>query len=191
MSKYIVFVGTQSVGKSTTSKAAISFLEEFYGSPVHYVTEIGRKLHSQGHTINSQSTSTTQRLIEAGYAEEEKKHADKILLADRSVIDRLSYTLLSKAAEDKDLVAWYEKNIVEMCSRYSHIFYIPLSDDVKLELDGVRSADENFRKDIDSMQQAIINKYNIKVTKLNGSTEQRLEQIKLALVADIFPSTDN
>ena len=173
--------GTQSVGKSTTSKAVIPFLEEFYGKPVHYVTEIGRKLYSQGYTINAQSNSMTQRLIEAGYASEEIGNANKILVADRSVIDRLSYTLLSKAAEDKELVTWYENNIVEMCTKYSHIFYIPLSDDVKLELDGIRSSDEAFRKAIDAKQQEIISKYNIKVTKLHGTTEQRLAQIKEAL----------
>ena len=68
-----------------------------------------------------------------------------------------------------------------MCTKYSHIFYIPLSDDVKLELDGIRSSDEAFRKAIDAKQQEIISKYNIKVTKLHGTTEQRLAQIKEAL----------
>lgn len=178
---YVVFSGTQSVGKSTTSKATIPLLKELYGKPVHYVTEIGRKLHSQGHTINAQSTSMTQKLIEGGYAAEELAFASEVLLADRSIIDRFSYTLLSKAAEDKELIKWYENHIVDHCKKYSHIFYIPLSDDVKLELDGVRSGDEEFRKAIDAKQQEIITKYSINVTKLHGSTEQRLDQIKKAL----------
>lgn len=178
---YVVFTGSQGVGKTTTVKAAIPLLQKFYNKPVHHIAEVSRKLAAKGHTINNQSTSMTQKLIEGGYAAEEVAFASEVLIADRSIIDRFSYTLLSKAAEDKELVKWYEDHIVDHCKKYSHIFYIPLSDDVKLELDGVRSGDEDFRKAIDAKQQEIITKYNIKVTKLHGSTEQRLEQIKKAL----------
>jgi len=178
---YIVFAGTQSVGKTTLVKATIPLLQELYNKPVYHIAEVARKLSAQGHTINSASNGTTQRLIEDGYAAEEAANADKVLIADRSVIDRYSYTLLSKAVEDVSLVQWYEHFIPSTCAKYSHIFFIPLSDDVKLEVDGVRSSDEDFRKAVDTTQQMIINKFNIKVTRLHGSTEQRLVQIKKAL----------
>lgn len=178
---YIVFTGTQSVGKTTLVKATIPLLEEMYHKPVHHIAEIARKLSAQGYTINNQSNSVTQRLIEEGYAAEETANSDKVLIADRSIIDRYSYTLLSKAVDDVGLVQWYEHFIPSTCAKYSHIFYIPLSEDVKLELDGVRSSDENFRRAIDVTQQMIIDKFNIKVTRLYGPTEQRLTQIKKAL----------
>lgn len=175
---YIVFSGTQSVGKTTLVKATIPLLEELYKKPVYHIAEVARKLSAQGHNINSDSNGTTQRLIEEGYVAEETANSDKVLIADRSVIDRYSYTLLSKAVEDTGLVQWYEHFIPSTCSKYSHIFFIPLSDDVKLEVDGVRSSDESFRKAVDTTQQMIINKFNIKVTRLYGSTEQRLDQIR-------------
>jgi thymidylate kinase len=178
---YVVFSGTQSVGKTTLVKATIPLLQEIYNKPVYHIAEIARKLSAQGHTINSASNSTTQRLIEDGYATEEAANVDKVLIADRSVIDRYSYTLLSKAVEDVSLVQWYEHFIPDTCAKYSHIFYIPLSEDVKLELDGVRSSDESFRKAVDTTQQMIIDKFNIKVTRLYGSTDQRLAQIKKVL----------
>ncbi len=178
---YIVFTGTQSVGKTTLVKATIPLLEELYKKPVYHIAEVARKLSAQGHTINNASNSDTQRLIEEGYAAEEAANADKVLIADRSIIDRYSYTLLSDAAKDDKLLDWYDKNITEHCRKYSHIFYIPLSNDVKLELDGVRSSDEAFRKSVDNTQQMLIINYLIPVTRLSGSTEQRLEQIRKVL----------
>lgn len=178
---YLVFSGTQSVGKTTLVKATIPLLEEMYKKPVYHIAEVARKLSAQGYTINAESTGSTQRLIEEGYKIEEAANIDKVLIADRSVIDRYSYTLLSNAAEDTELVQWYEHFIPSTCEKYSHIFFIPLSDDVKLEVDGIRSSDESFRKAVDTTQQMIINKFNIKVTRLYGSTEQRLDQIKKVL----------
>ena len=179
---YIVFTGTQSVGKTTLVKATIPFLEELYSKPVYHISEVARKLSAQGHQINNSSTGVTQRLIEEGYKAEEEANSDKILIADRSIIDRYSYTLLSQASEDVELVQWYKHFTRSICDeKYSHIFYIPLSEDVKLELDGVRSSDETFRKSVDTTQRMIIDQLGIKVTRLYGPTEQRLEQIKKVL----------
>ena len=121
-------------------------------------------------------------MIEDEYDRLEKKNEEKLLLADRSIIDRYSYTILNEGSTEKtDLLDWYAQNVKKICEKYTHIFFIPLVDSLKLELDGVRSSDESYRQEVDTLQKDIIDEYNIKVTYLYGSTEERLVQIKEVL----------
>lgn len=185
MKPYIVISGTHSTGKSTLVRAAIPMLEDMYKSPVYHISEVARKLKTNfGVSINKEASSETQRLIESTYAREEEAQKDLIRVADRSVIDRFTYTLLSEAVSDSELVGWYGDNIKNICNKYSHIFYVPLTPDLKLELDGTRSSDEEFRKKVDETMHGIIRAYNINVFVLSGSTEQRLQQMKKVLTED-------
>lgn len=179
---YIVFTGTASVGKTTTVKAILPILERVYDKPIAHIAEVARSLEKRGYKINREGNMQTQRLIEDEYLRLEEENVDKIKIADRSIIDRYSYTILSigDTKEDPDkqkLLSWYDSNIVEHCRKYSHIFHIPLTDDVKLELDGIRSPDETYRTEIADLQQDIISSYGIKVYPLVGPTEKRLSTI--------------
>lgn len=180
---YIVFTGTASVGKTTIVKAVLPILERIYGEPIAHIAEVARSLEKRGYKINRDGNMQTQRLIEDEYLRLEGEYSGKVKIADRSIIDRYSYTILSVGnvegnnAEEQELLSWYDSNVVEHCKKYSHIFHIPLSDDVKLELDGVRSPDEKYRKEIADLQQDIINSYGLDVHTLRGTVEQRLETI--------------
>ena len=180
---YFVFTGTASVGKTTIVKAALPILEKVYGEPIAHIAEVARSLEKQGFKINKEGSMKTQRMIEDEYLRLEGEYTLKVKIADRSIIDRYSYTILNvgntegDTAEEQALLSWYDANIVEHCKKYSHIFHIPLTDDVKLELDGVRSSDERYRRDIATLQQDIIDSYGIKVHTLTGTTEKRLETI--------------
>lgn len=182
-SPYFVFTGTASVGKTTIVKVVLPLLEKMYGEPIAHIAEVARALEKQGFKINKEGNMQTQRMIEDEYLRLEGEYVGRVKIADRSIIDRYSYTILSvgnvegNTREEQELLSWYDKNIEEHCKKYSHIFHIPLTEDVKLELDGVRSSDENYRRDIASLQQDIINSYGIKVHTLTGTTEKRLDTI--------------
>lgn len=185
MKPYLVFTGTASVGKTTLIKPLISLLEEKHKEPVKYITEVARSLQLRGHVINKEATSRTQRLIEDEYLRLEEEYMESVRISDRSIIDRYSYAMLNGGPaideQKRELLDWYDKNILNQCAKYSHIFHIPLTDDLKLELDGVRSPDEAYRREVDRLQHHIINKYNIKVHTLSGSVEERLDLIKNAV----------
>ncbi len=185
MKPYIVFTGTASVGKTTTVKAAIPHLEQMFGEPIAHLAEVARSLESRGFKINKEGNMQTQRMIEDEYLRLEAENSQKPKIADRSIIDRYSYTILNLGKgdpyEESELLKWYDRNIVEHCKKYTHIFHIPLTDDVKLELDGVRSPDEDYRRDIAKLQEDIISSYGIKVYTLTGPTHQRLRYITKAL----------
>lgn len=180
---YIVFTGSASVGKTTIVKAAIPTLEKIYDEPIAYIAEVARSLEKRGYKINKEGNMQTQRMIEDEYHRLERAYCNRVKIADRSIIDRYSYTILNvgnvegDSEEEQELLSWYDSNIVEHCKRYSHIFHIPLTDDVKLELDGVRSPNETYRKEIADLQRDIITSYGINVHTLAGSVDQRLETI--------------
>jgi nicotinamide riboside kinase len=183
MKPYFAFTGTASVGKTTIVKAVSPLLEKIYGEPLAHIAEVARSLEKLGFKINKEGNMQTQRMIEDEYLRLEGEYVERVKIADRSIIDRYSYTILSvgnvegDTAEEQELLSWYDSNIVEHCKKYSHIFHIPLTGDVKLELDGVRSSDEKYRKEIADLQQDIITSYGINVHTLTGTTEKRLETI--------------
>ena len=187
---YIVFTGTASVGKTTTLKAIVPILEKVYGEPVIHIAEVARSLEKRGYKINKEATIDTQQKIEDEYIRLETEYAGRIKVADRSIIDRYSYTILNvgnsegETQKEQSLLSWYDSNIVDHCKKYSHIFHIPLTDEVKLELDGVRSSDERYRKEIADLQASIIKEYRINVFTLTGSTDQRV-----ATILDVLEKT--
>jgi len=176
---YIVFVGTQSVGKTTVVKELIPLLEKRYGKEVKYISEVARSVQARGFKINKEATADTQRLIEDEYKRLEDLHKDCVRVADRSVVDRFAYTLGGDVNCEgmAELMLWYSSNIPDICKGYNYIFHIPLTNDIPLTLDGVRSSDEKFRKEIDELQKNIIETYGVKVYTLQGTTEQRIATI--------------
>jgi len=165
MTPYIVFTGSHSTGKSSLVKELIKvlpYIDRFENLSIYHIVEVSRKLNRDLNIpINKEGTSNSQRLIEEVYKKEEESHSSEIKVADRSIIDRFAYTITSKAADDKELVQWYKDNIKKICSRYDYIFYIPIL--IPLSLDGVRSADEAYRKEIDHIIVETIKEFNIPI----------------------------
>jgi hypothetical protein len=62
-----------------------------------------------------------------------------------------------------------------MLNENVNYFYLPI--EFELEDDGVRFVDVELQKKVDEELQKSIKKYNIKVTKLTGSVEDRIKQI--------------
>jgi len=187
MNPYLVFSGTASVGKTTIVKELLPWLESKYGE-VKYISEVARSIQAKGYKINKEATCETQRLIEDEYCRLEELYKDNIRVADRSIIDRFSYAMLNDgehiSPEKGELLRWYGSNIRATCRKYSHIFFIPLSESLKLDLDGIRSSDEQYRQDIDRIQRRIIESFEIPFHILEGSTEERLEKIKNIMIKE-------
>lgn len=175
----VVLTGAHSCGKST--------LLEFFRGKEGYVC------------IDSVTRSTItpeERKVDNGVSEEgqwrmyqailEKtaeirrmNHEDpsKVYLLDRSVFDFIAYNrafekrgwLNSLAAEG------IERGLKDLWENYDVVFYLPI--EFKIVDDGVRSLDEDLRKDVDEeiLNQILWNK--VRAVKLNGSVRQRVESI--------------
>lgn len=175
----VVLTGAHSCGKST--------LLEFFRGKEGYVC------------IDSVTRSTItpeERKVDNGVSEEgqwrmyrailEKtaeirrmNHEDpsKVYLLDRSIFDFIAYNrafekrgwLNSLAAEN------IERGLKDLWENYDVVFYLPI--EFKIVDDGVRSLDEDLRKDVDEeiLNQILWNK--VRTVKLNGSVRQRVESI--------------
>ena len=165
--------GTMSVGK-TTLVNALAELPEF--KDYKFRTERSKHLMELGIPLNTDSTLEGQIVFMAERASELLKEN---ILTDRSVVDVMAFTEASKSMKRK------EKNVVlmlgeQLLPKYDHLFYIP-HDGIKIEHNGVRETNPEYRDTIDFQIRQIIkqNKDALKnVHILQGSTEERIELIK-------------
>lgn len=103
---------------------------------------------------------------------------DQVYLIDRCVFDFLAY---SRAFYDRGLLSPYVlQQVVEECKEiwkiYDLVCYLPI--EFSIVDDGVRSLDEDLRKDVDNY---IINEllWNpVRAIKLHGSVRQRVETLQ-------------
>jgi predicted ATPase len=104
---------------------------------------------------------------------EYNKDFDNIFLA-RSPLDVEVY---SRVFDMEDLADEMENWIRTsgMLNEDVNYFYLPI--EFEIEDDGVRFVDVELQKKVDEELQKSIKKYNIKVTKLTGSVEDRIKQI--------------
>ncbi|MBO6561848.1 MAG: ATP-binding protein [Nisaea sp.] len=124
------------------------------------------------------NTTLRQLLIFLFQATEDyfqEKEAD-ILIADRTMIDHLAYTLdlfpeFENSAECNALIF----SIKKWMQTYDHIFKIPI--EFPLENDGVREEDINFQARIDQKIDALYDKFNIQPIPVSGSTQDRADFI--------------
>ena len=91
-------------------------------------------------------------------------------------------TYFDISEEKRKILDWYDANIEAHCRKYSHIFYIPIMDEVPYKLDGVRSEDLKYREDIAKLQESIIEMYNIRVHTITETTpEDRFAAVRRVL----------
>ncbi len=170
----IGFCGTQSVGK-TTLVDALKQLPEF--KDYYFSTERSKYLHDLGIPLNTDSTVRGQIIF---MAERSSELFRENLITDRSIIDVMAFTTLSKTISEQDKK--YLNNCAStLIQEYDHIFYITTEGTV-LEDNGVRCTDSNYRDLINNQIYYILYKYPPRnLTVLSGSTEERIKKIKEAL----------
>lgn len=168
----IGFCGSMSVGK-TSLVNELKKLPKFEN--YKFATERSKYLNSLGIPLNTDSTLNGQTVF---LAERAAELINENIITDRTVIDVMAFTNLAKSINYLDKSNFYEyaRNFI---NQYDYIFYIPTAG-LKIEDNGVRETNPEYREDIDKSIQLIIsqNKHRIKnLYTIEGDIPQRIEQI--------------
>jgi len=161
--------GSQGTGKTTV-------LNEFIKTHLQYkiVKEVARQCP---YPINKETGYISQRWILHEQIKKELSNYPYDQISDRTTIDQIAY--IERAfrygnmsyREYQELITIAESWI----DTYEYIFFFPI--EFPLVIDGIRSDDIQFQKEIDGIiKDNIINK--IQIHKVTGTVEQRLEQIE-------------
>jgi len=172
----IGFCGTMSVGK-TTIVNVLKELPEF--NEYYFATERSKYLRDLGIPLNTDSTIKGQFVFLAERASELIRPR---VITDRTVIDVMAFTRLAESipyyiGDEINQAASY------LIGEYDYIFYIS-PEGVKIEDNGVRTTDADYRDSVDVEIQNILRKYSHKIknfTVLTGSVEERIQKIKQTL----------
>ena len=169
----IGFCGTMSVGKTTLVKA-LRELPEFKNYT--FRTERSKYLSGLGIPLNTDSTLKGQLVFAAERASELMQEN---IITDRTVIDVMAFSELSKSMED------YEKRYLSatlyyLIKEYDVLFYVS-PEGVEIEDNGVRETDAKYRDAIDKKIKSIVQMFRGNAITINGTVEERIEQVKNAV----------
>jgi len=168
----IGLVGTVSVGK-TTLVNALAELPQF--KDYHFATERSKYLRDLGIPLNTDSTLKGQTVF---LAERVSELMRDNLITDRTIIDVMAFTNCAKSIKQADKISFeeYARNFI---NDYDYIFYVsPFG--VKIEDNGVRATDIDYRDQIDFTIQSLLDTYSHRIKNLDvilGTTEERIKQI--------------
>jgi nicotinamide riboside kinase len=171
----IGFCGTMSVGK-TTLVNELKKLSEF--KDYTFRTERSKYLMEMGIPLNTDSTLKGQLIFAAERASELMQEK---IITDRTIIDVMAFASLSKSMKD------YEKHFLNatiqpLMNEYDILFYVS-PEGVKIEDNGIRETDSNYRIAIDEEIKSIIQMHgNSKVITIKGTIKERIEQIKNTII---------
>ena len=168
----IGFVGSISVGK-TSIVNELKKLPQF--SDYEFITERSKYLRDLGISLNSDSTINGQLVFAAERALELMKEN---VITDRTIIDVQAFTSLAKniTREQKDDFIRATSHLV---NQYDYIFYVDPTG-VKLEDNGVRCIDADYRDQLNEEIRSIIVSHFPRIQKggtISGTMEERIEQI--------------
>ena len=167
MVKRIALVGASSTGKTTVYELLKTKLPKY-----EFVNESTRTVGSYGFPINEAGTSETQLAISSFHLEALLQPYNLVL--DRCYMDLVAYSRfmpnISKETLKYILDTWQRVK-----NEYTHYVYFPIEfDSVD---DGVRSIDEQWRKDIDDEFFEMLQDVRQPYLSVTGSPMQRVEQI--------------
>ena len=169
----IGFCGTMSVGK-TTLVNALKELPEF--KDYHFRTERSKHLMNLGIPLNTDSTLKGQLVFASERAAELMQEK---IITDRTVIDVMAFSELSKSMED------YEKQYLNatlyyLIKEYDILFYVS-PEGVEIEDNGIRETDADYRDAIDKKIKSIVQMFRGNAITIKGTVEERIEQVKNAV----------
>ena len=170
----IGFCGTMSVGK-TTLVNALKELPQFEG--YHFVTERSEHLRDLGIPLNTDSTLKGQIVFAA---ERSIELMQENIITDRTIIDVMAFCDLSKSMNAAEKF-YLNSTLTFLIKEYDILFYVSPKG-VKIEDNGVRETNAKYRKAIDKKIKSIIQMHRSNAITLKGTTEERIEQVKNALV---------
>lgn len=165
----IGFTGTVSVGKTTLVKE-LQLLPEF--KDYVFATERSKYLRDLGIPLNTDSTLNGQMIFQAERAME---LLNENLITDRTIIDVMAFTYLSKTINRNDKFDLLESMSL-LIKQYDHIFYINTNGTV-IEDNGIRTIDARYRQSVDCQIQHFLEGYEVNYTEITGNNKNRIKDI--------------
>ena len=169
----IGFCGTMSVGKTTLVKA-LKELPEF--KDYTFRTERSKYLMEMGIPLNTDSTLKGQLVFAAERASELMQEN---IITDRTVVDVMAFADLSKSMEAHEK-HYLTSTLYYLIKEYDILFYVS-PEGVKIEDNGVRETDAEYRMAIDNKIKSIVQMFRGNTITIKGTTEERIEQVKNAV----------
>jgi nicotinamide riboside kinase len=166
----IGFCGTMSVGK-TTLVNALKELPEF--KDYHFRTERSKHLMNLGIPLNTDSTLKGQLVFASERAAELMQEK---IITDRTVIDVMAFSELSKSMEDHEK-RYLSATLYYLIKEYDILFYVS-PEGVEIEDNGVRETDVKYRMAIDREIKSIVQMFRGNTITIKGTTKERIEQVK-------------
>ena len=166
MVKRVALVGASSTGKTTVYELLKSKLTDY-----KFINESTRTVKKYGFPINEEGTSETQLAISNFHLEALLNPSN--LLLDRGYIDLVAYSRhMMITAPTRNYI---EETFERIHKEYTHYVYFPI--EFAAVDDGERSVNEEWRKDIDSQFQNLLEGVRQPYLTVTGSPLQRVEQI--------------
>jgi len=170
----IGFCGTMSVGK-TTLVNALQELPEF--KDYHFRTERSKHLMNLGIPLNTDSTLKGQLVFASERAAELMQEK---IITDRTVIDVMAFCDLSKSMDSAHKF-YLNATLTFLINEYDVLFYVS-PEGVEIEDNGVRETNAEYRDAIDKKIKSIVQMHRSNAVTISGSVEERIEQVKNAVV---------
>jgi thymidylate synthase len=175
----IALTGAHGTGKTTVINALEARCAERNIS-VEVVREIPRLICESvdDPTFFRQQSNTfaKQSLLLQGQIQAELRaitSSPELILCDRALLDHWIYTThFHRSALDRpNVIEAYASMVVQHCSTYDMIFYIPV--EFSPVDDGVREADLEFQEAIDRGIRAFLQTHRLKFVAIRGTVEER------------------
>jgi len=166
MIKRVALVGASSTGKTTVYELLKNKLPKF-----EFINESTRSVAKYGFPINEFGTDATQLAISSFHLEALLRPGN--ILFDRGYLDLLVYT--NHMDVDDSTKNFIEDTWHRVKGEYTHYIYFPI-EFVSVD-DGVRSVNEEWRKEIDQEFKKELDNMHKPYLTVTGSPLQRVEQI--------------
>ena len=169
----IGFCGTMSVGKTTLVKE-LKKISEF--KDYTFRTERSKHLMNLGIPLNTDSTLKGQLVFASERAAELMQEK---IITDRTVIDVMAFSELSKSMEDHEK-RYLSATLYYLIKEYDILFYVS-PEGVEIEDNGIRETDAEYRNAIDEKIKSLIQMFRGNTITIRGTVEERIKQVKTAV----------
>ena len=168
MVRRIALVGSSSTGKTTVYELLKNKLPKY-----EFINESTRTVKMYDFPINENGTDATQLAISSFHLEALLQPYNLIL--DRCYMDLVVYTRKLSGVRP-NTKAFIENTWKRVQDEYTHYIYFPI--EFSAVKDGVRSVNEEWRKEVDSeFKKELHNIPKSKKLKVIGSPMERVQQI--------------
>ena len=162
----IAIAGSHGTGKSTLAKTLTVRLN------FRYIPDIVREEAApKGFVINENTPPEVQLWLVMRQWELERTTPES-WVTDKNLFDYLVYgDIVLRDETIKKII----REIVKHNAKYDFVFYLPI--EFPMELDGLRSSDLGFQKEVDARYRKTLEEFRVKYTTLSGSVEERINQV--------------